>query len=248
MKLGGPRWGLVFRFQITMLPMPTTGHGTRLAFICVCWRALNLFAVSKDLTKLLPGVGNPPALEIIQNKLQTVSGINIWASQSHGGFDCWAKCLAEGQVSRLTDHRLWSPFWAGPAVLFGKSVPKDSFGSYKANGPWLLGKALPHSLCVACDLLCESEASQLQGIQRDQHKPALTTSQSAPSHALHDSPTAHKITQETLSLALEISLGLAPALPPSPICCCFHSWVMSTISPLPWLWAQDLESESSAFN
>ena len=49
LQLGGPPWDIFFRFQIPVL-LPTTGHGARLAFICVCWRALNLFAVSTGLS------------------------------------------------------------------------------------------------------------------------------------------------------------------------------------------------------
>ena len=56
-------------------------------------------------SKFFPGVGNPPALEIIQNKWLSVSGINIWTSQSHSGLDCQAEHPVEGPVSRLTGYR-----------------------------------------------------------------------------------------------------------------------------------------------
>lgn len=51
-------------------------------------RVLSLFRVSNGLASSFPVAGNSPALEIIQNKLQKVTGINICTFQSHGGFDC----------------------------------------------------------------------------------------------------------------------------------------------------------------
>lgn len=127
------------------------------------------------------------------------------------------------------------PFVGWTHCAIWQVCPKDSSGSYRARSPRLLQEVLSPGPCVGCDLLCESEVSWLQGIQRDPHKPTLTISQSAPNYALYDSQTAHKITHRSLSLALETGPGLAPSLPPSLVFCCFFSCICSMTAPTSWL-------------
>lgn len=83
------------------------------------------------------------------NKYLSISGPwwLWWLSQ----VSCWGARIWDWQITGYGG--LW---WVGPTMLFGRSAPKDSFGSYRANSSRLLWKVLPHGACLGSDLLCDS--------------------------------------------------------------------------------------------